>query len=83
MQRIQEGATLVEQARWRALEDVIANRVLIPPKFSAYPEVEEVLWRTVQGAMLGRIEIDSALESMSQRVEDITCRDKKKGSLVC
>ena len=83
MQRIQEGATLVEQARWRALEDVIANRVLIPPKFSAYPEVEEVLWRTVQGAMLGRIEIDSALESMSQRVEDITCRDRDKGSLVC
>ena len=49
-----------ELARWQTLEAAIEG-VVIPPKFARYPEVEEVLWKTVQAAMTGRLSIDAAL----------------------
>ena len=41
---------------------------VVRAKFARYPEVEEVLWRTVQKAFLGEIEIDEALESMTTQI---------------
>ena len=58
------------------LETVIAEHILIPPKFPRYPEVEEVLWRTVQRAFLGEIETDDALESMTEQIGQIVERLK-------
>lgn len=71
MQRIQAEAEPVEKARWELLSTVIANDVIIPPKFARYPEVEEVLWSTVQAAMTGRLEIDAALSAMTRQIRDI------------
>lgn len=71
MKQMQGEADEASRVRLGMLEQVIAEHVLIPPKFARYPEVEEVLWRTVQRAFLGEIEIDDALTSMTKQISQI------------
>ena len=71
MTQMQSEADHANRVRLTMLEKVIAEHILIPPKFARYPEVEEVLWRTVQKAFLGEIEIDEALESMTTQISRI------------
>jgi multiple sugar transport system substrate-binding protein len=66
---INESAPL-EAQRWQMLDTVIANDMLIPPRFAYYPEIEEILWRTVRSAMTGEISDDDALETMERRIID-------------
>lgn len=54
--------------RWRLLDCVIANDMLIPPGLSYYPEIEDILWRTVRAAMTESISVGEALRSMEQRI---------------
>lgn len=68
MQQIQAEAGPIEKARWEAIETVIGGDVIIPPKFARYPEVEEILWKTIQAAMTGRLEIDEALRKMTLQI---------------
>ncbi len=62
------NSSAVEAERWRLLEVVLASDVLVPPALSYYPEIEEILWRTVQGAMTGAVEIEPALQEMESRI---------------
>lgn len=71
MRQIQSEADPANDARLRMLETVISGHILIPPKFARYPKVEEVLWQTVQRAILGEIEIDEALEHMTGQIRQI------------
>jgi multiple sugar transport system substrate-binding protein len=71
MKQMQSEADEANRARLAMLEEVIAGHVLVPPKFARYPEVEEVLWRTVQRAFLGEIGIDDALESLTKQISQI------------
>jgi multiple sugar transport system substrate-binding protein len=71
MKQMQGEADEANHARLAMLEKVIAEHILIPPKFARYPEIEEVLWRTVQRSFVGEIEIDDALESMTEQVSAI------------
>src|SRR5438309_10340369 len=71
MKQMQGEADEANRARLGMLEKVIAEHILIPPKFARYPEVEEVLWRTVQKAFLGEMEIDAALETMTRQISRI------------
>ena len=82
MKQIQGEADEANRARLGMLEKVIAEHILIPPKFARYPEVEEVLWRTVQRAFLGEIEIDDALNSMTEQIGQIV-RDDVRQTSVC
>ena len=70
LQTVQAEATGAAQARWATLEAAMGD-VLIPPKLARYPEVEEVLWKTVQAAMTGRISIDAALQQMTGQIHAI------------
>jgi multiple sugar transport system substrate-binding protein len=54
--------------RWELLEQVIATDTLIPPRLPYYPEIEEILWRTVQSAMIGELSLESALINMENRI---------------
>jgi hypothetical protein len=76
MRRAQEEAAPVEKARWHTLEDAIGG-VVIPPKFGRYPEVEEVLWRTVQAAITGEVSIDVALRRMTEQIGEIAAEVKE------
>jgi multiple sugar transport system substrate-binding protein len=77
MRRIQAEAQSAgqpgAQARWRTLEAAIGG-VVIPPKLARYPEIEEVLWKTVQGAMVGRLTIDAALRRMTEQISEIAAQ---------
>jgi len=76
MQTMQGEADEANRNRLAMLENVIAEHILIPPKFARYPEVEDVLWRTVQNAMIGQIPVEDALTHMQKQVENIV-RDGK------
>jgi multiple sugar transport system substrate-binding protein len=70
MQRVQAESDDVGRARWETLESALAG-VVIPPKFERYPEVEEVLWRTVQAAMVGDMSVEMALVRMTEQIRSI------------
>jgi multiple sugar transport system substrate-binding protein len=70
MRRVQAEAEPAARARWQTLEEAIGG-VVIPPKLSRYPEIEEVLWKTVQAAMTGRQAIDGALRRMTEQIGEI------------
>ena len=73
MSQMQSEADAANRARLAMLEDVIAEHILIPPKFARYPEVEDVLWRTVQRTMLGELTVDDALGRMTEQIRQIVC----------
>ena len=81
MKQMQREADDANRARLAMLEKVIAEHILIPPKFARYPEIEEVLWRTVQSAYLGEIGIDDALKSMTNQVSQIVAGDVRQTSV--
>jgi multiple sugar transport system substrate-binding protein len=74
MRRMQDEADADNRVRLGLLEKVITDHILIPPKFENYPQVEEVLWHTVQRAYLGDIEIDNALQHMTTEMTRISAR---------
>jgi len=71
MQQVRETASEKELERWRTLESVIDTSVLIPPKLKCYPEIEAVLWHTVQRAIVGKIEEEEALHYIVSHIADI------------
>jgi len=71
MRKIQSVSSPRELSRWQILEGVIKEDIIIPPKFARYPEVEEVLWKTVQSAMTGHLGIEEALAQMTQQIRVI------------
>jgi multiple sugar transport system substrate-binding protein len=71
MQQVLESASESELKRWRILESVIEESVLIPPKMEYYPEIEAVLWRTVQKAIIGQIHQEDALASIVNQIAGI------------
>lgn len=81
MKQMQGEADEANHARLAMLEKVIAEHILIPPKFARYPEIEEVLWRTLQRSFLGEIEIEDALESMTAQVSEIVRGDVRQASV--
>jgi multiple sugar transport system substrate-binding protein len=71
MKQMQSEADEANGERLGMLEEVITDHILIPPKFARYPEVEEVLWRTVQRAFLGNMEVDDALRNITSQIREI------------
>ena len=71
MRAMQSEADNANRERLTMLDNVIANHILVPPKFASYPEVEAVLWRTVQNAIIGNISVNEALRSIHKQIEQI------------
>ena len=71
MAQMQREADPANRARLAMLEKVIAEHLLIPPKFARYPQVEEVLWRTVQRVIVGDLSVDEGLSLMREQIERI------------
>lgn len=71
MQTMQNEADAANRERLAMLDNVIQEHILIPPKFALYPEVEEVLWRTVRSAIIGQMTVDGALSHMRIQIEQI------------
>ncbi len=58
----------VHAERLALLEETIAAHMLTFPKFSRYPEVEEVCWQTIQAAIRGQVTVPRALAYMEEQV---------------
>lgn len=71
MTQMQSEADTANRARLSMLEQVIGEHMLIPPKFARYPEVEEVLWRTVQRVMVNQLGVDEGLQVMREQIRQI------------
>ena len=71
MKATQAEADSANRARLAMLEEVIAEHILVPPKFARYPEVEEILWRTVQRVMVGDMSVDDGLSIMTEQIKRI------------
>jgi multiple sugar transport system substrate-binding protein len=63
-----EAATSAEQAhRWELLAET-ERFMIIPPRFASYPLCEDVIWQSVQRAMVGEC---SAAEAVRQATADV------------
>lgn len=71
MKQVQRETDPSNRARLKMLEEVIAEHMLIPPKFAKYPEVEEVLWRTVQRVMVNQLAVGDGLRLMRDQIRQI------------
>jgi multiple sugar transport system substrate-binding protein len=71
LRRMQDESDGANRARLALLEEVITGHILIPPKFERYPQVEDVLWHTVQRAFVGELGIPEALREMTQKIQRI------------
>jgi multiple sugar transport system substrate-binding protein len=71
MAQMQSESDPANRARLAMLETVIAEHMLIPPKFARYPEVEGVLWRTVQRVMVNQLAVEDGLRMMRAQIREI------------
>jgi len=71
MTAMQKEADNTDRARLAMLDNVISEHILVPPKFAQYPDVEAVLWRTVQSAIIGQIPVDDALRHIRVQIQQI------------
>jgi hypothetical protein len=80
MRAVRESASGAEAERWRLLQSVIESDLIIPPKLSFYPNIEEILWRTIRAATLGEIGIETALEAIEQQISSCVRRRATHGA---
>lgn len=57
--------------RLALLEETVATSMLIPPRFAAYPAVEEALWPALQRGLTGALSVNDALVEAAQRIDDV------------
>jgi multiple sugar transport system substrate-binding protein len=57
----------LDARRLDLLRITVENHMLIPPKFSQYPAVEDILWTSVQAAIVGEMDIDTALQQAAHQ----------------
>jgi multiple sugar transport system substrate-binding protein len=62
----------LDALRLELLDEAVREHLLIPPRFPTYPAVEDVLWTTLQQAIVGEISVDDALTSCEARVAQLT-----------
>ena len=56
--------------RWRLLAET-EQTMIIPPRFAAYPQCEDALWRNVQRAMIGSVSPADAVHAAAAEVHAI------------
>lgn len=61
----------LETKRWQLLEETINEHLIVPPKLPEYPQIEDVLWTTIQQAYLGQLSVPRAVEAINERIASI------------
>jgi multiple sugar transport system substrate-binding protein len=56
--------------RWRLLAET-EKTMIIPPRFAAYPQCEDALWRNVQRAMMGDVSPAEAVRHAATEIQGI------------
>lgn len=61
----------VAARRLTLLEETVATCMLIPPRFAAYPAVEEALWPALQRGLTGALSVNAALVEAAQQIDEV------------
>jgi multiple sugar transport system substrate-binding protein len=56
--------------RWRLLVET-EKTMIVPPRFAAYPQCEDALWRSVQRAMIGDLSPSDAVRGAAAEIQSI------------
>jgi multiple sugar transport system substrate-binding protein len=68
--RAEASTDPVSAERWKLLAET-EKTMIVPPRFAAYPQCEDALWRAVQQAMLGALAPAEAIRRAAADVNDI------------
>ncbi|MGH2405228.1 MAG: ABC transporter substrate-binding protein [bacterium] len=60
--------------RWELLEETV-TAALFPPVYPRWPAIEEALWKSVQGALVGRLTVEEGLAEAAQQIRRVTGRE--------
>ncbi len=71
MDEQRQASTGYDAERLALLSRSIDTDLMIPPKIACYPEIENILWRTVRAAMIGELPIEGALAEIETRIAEI------------
>jgi multiple sugar transport system substrate-binding protein len=70
MESQKQDALPADAERLALLSRSIESDLIIPPQIPAYPRIEEILWRSVRAAMLGKLPAREALAGIEKQVAD-------------
>ena len=73
--RAEAAGQPAEAHRWELLTRT-QEAMIIPPRFAAYPECEDALWRAVQRAMTGAVSPQEAVHEGAQHIEALLARER-------
>lgn len=59
-----------EARRWELLAQA-EHTMIIPPRFAAYPKCEDVIWRSIQAAMVGTLTPEEAVSRAASAIHPI------------
>ena len=76
--RAEAGAGSAAERRWQLLAET-EQTMIIPPRFAAYPQCEDALWRSVQRAMVGEWSPADALRRAAADVQAIVAEHVPAG----
>jgi multiple sugar transport system substrate-binding protein len=68
-ERVKRTADARNARRLGFLEATIRDDLLIPPKFAAYPQAEDLLWKALQAGVTGELPVKEALRQAGLRLE--------------
>jgi len=68
--RAEVAADPVAAERWRLLA-ASEQTMIVPPRFAAYPQCEDALWRSVQRAMTGDVSPAAAIQRAAADIQQI------------
>lgn len=71
LRKMKNTASEADLARLEILEKVIAEQILIPPKVTFFPKIEDILWTTVQRAIIGQSTVDEALKEITEKIKQV------------
>ena len=72
--RAEAAADAGETHRWDLLTRT-QDAMIIPPRFAAYPDCEDVLWHAIQRAMIGEVSPKDAVHGGARRIEALLERN--------
>ena len=76
--RAEAGADSAANRRWQLLAET-ERTMIVPPRFAAYPQCEDALWRSVQRAMIGEWPPADALRRAAADVQAIVAEHVPAG----
>jgi multiple sugar transport system substrate-binding protein len=69
--RREVASDVAEAQRWDLLARTMAEALIIPPRFAAYPACEDAIWRSLQKAISGQLTPAGAVREARTAIEDV------------